>query len=311
MGMSWFRYLAGSETTTEKPQPKKAEGIPHEEVVSVLDSFELGSPTSFFPEFRQDLRLKTVVLAYEINRHLVYSNSHLEYDSEEEGSIRLFSAAKGWVKIPQVKTFHVIVPLTKRQEMDYRRGHDNGMMQVINDFRAGNMITLYSGRNNTLHCIETTARRSLILREGLFAGKQVVMLKPHAETILATDRRKSVRIDTSIPVEVVNPRTNTNWTTTLCDFSEKFWRINKNGVSSKNYRSGDRLQIILQLPGADEAYTLNAEVMRINNGSIVTKITGMVKNDYFFSMGDLDDVVLRSMLANHHETGHFPVCSIR
>lgn len=275
----------------------------------VMQHFPVGAKVQYYPEYRKEIVLESVVIAYIINGEQIYSANGLSCDEksggltfEEQGVRKSYSKIKG---------FNIIVPVFTQSEakLDYVRREE---LLKIGGLVAGNNITLMAEQQNgQVPVIDTTVKKRTVLKEGYYANQTVALLEVDAESLLLTDQRVHLRLSTNIPARVRVTRRNEyrDLVATMLDFSDTSLRLEiagevnpDSGVEPLKLRESDDLIISFNLPGRSEQISLLGDIFRIEGDAVVVMLKGMVEKGQVARLGQIEILKIKANLLQHGQT---------
>lgn len=285
-------------------------GFSLQEVSQVLSFFPIGQRLQYFCEYHKAIKIDTIIVAYAINDHLIYSNNDIRL-GEKAGQKIIFARVDGVdVEINYIHSVNILVPLITRTEVDFDKpGHgrtQQGTERDINDFKRGNSITLFI-RNSSAKGIphlDTLVKRSVVLQQGIYAKQSLVVLQPELDTFECVEIRRFKRIDTRIPGKIQIAKDKTWYECHLIDFSEKFVRLELD-VSKfrvESFSIGMNVVLDIDTGSADRLLVVHGSVHRKRKHFIVLSFKSIMKNGRFQPVEILDELYIKSALLDHPET---------
>ncbi len=270
----------------------------------VMQYFPVGGKIQFYPEYRKEILLDSVVIAYIINGEFIYSFVDLQCDVkngsfsfEEQGTRKLFS---------KIKTFNIVLPEHTQSEtkLDYIRREE---LLKVGGLVPGNAITLMAEqRRGQVPVLDTTVKKRAVLKDGYYAKQTVALLEVDATSLLLTDQRAHMRLQTNIPaqLQVMRRGEYKNLTATMVDFSDISLRLmmEDDPGNPVKVRASDDLIISFNLPGRSEQISLVGNVFRIEGESVVVMLKGMVEKGQTMRLGQIDVLKIKAHLLQHGKT---------
>ncbi|PIY20181.1 MAG: hypothetical protein COZ12_09835 [Deltaproteobacteria bacterium CG_4_10_14_3_um_filter_60_8] len=226
--------LLHSKDGADQPESLKATGrtaLSSTSVALVIKHFPVGTRLQYFPEYQKNIKNETIVVAYSINDQLIYSQKDMQ-PMTREGRRGFVTTIQGTpVFFDVVGSFYILVPRIIRRVVDMARSHHQAagappqalQEREVNDFVRGNSITMLMRNNQTRGMIQLDTlvkRSSVILKEGLYPNKPLVVLEPLLDTFECIDIRAMARFDTEIPTEIFLTKGETPQPCLIQDFSE-------------------------------------------------------------------------------------------
>lgn len=262
-------------STGGKAQAEKREIQPGA-VCRLMRLFPIGTKVRFYPEYRKEITLDSVIIGYVINGEMVYSVQGLVCD-KDSGPIA-FSDQTRMHSYSRIDSFRIMVPAVNQaeQKLDYSRREE---LQKIGGLSPGNTITLISERQGQqIPVLETTVQKRSMLNQGFYAGTTVAMLDVDISTLKLTDQRAHVRLQTNMPVSVQyydGPNSNLV-NCTMLDFSECSLRLKFGDEFPAEAMPQVGEDLILSFLMQDRAgnISLIGTVFRVSNDAVVVMLKG-------------------------------------
>ena len=270
-------------------------------VRTLIEFFPIGKKLRYYPEFNKDIVLDTLIVAYCVNGHFVYSLESIE--SDPEGTPTAFRCGENETRVPAsgVKLFQVLVPDTSDLEMklDYLR---RAQISRHGQFSAGNYISLVSNAGiKGVSTVDTEVVKQIILRDGPYAQMNMVLLTPELNTLAVSDQRRKPRTKTNVPVTVVVPTENYSGQCTIVDISDADLRIrlNEKGEAIPPVHKGDGMIVDIRLGEAERHYSVKGSVIRRSSETCVIRLDGQLREGRLVPFSPLDLLELKAGLLNY------------
>lgn len=306
-----MRRLAKLLRWSEEDSPPAPAGWPVSAVEELLRLFPIGSRVLYFPELKRELRLESIILGCSLNnKHFVYSPQELVAQKNGEETVLCVANGEQYTPLPEVQSFHFLVPHQSRVEIDYRpeQGEESETrftQSTINDFERHNLITLvsYSPYGRVPH-LETLVRGTSTLTKGYYANQKIAVLDPIPHSLTYLDKRRHQRVHTRIALTLRASAQSPAQACTLEDFSERFLRIRlpETPTPGDEFSAGRRLVLKLDLDAQGRSFVLQGTVFRQTQGAVVVELQGILKEGRFASLHLVDELDLKATLLQHPET---------
>ncbi|MDR3220943.1 MAG: PilZ domain-containing protein [Candidatus Accumulibacter sp.] len=280
--------------------------IPHWEKINLdrirtlIEFFPIGKKLRYFPEFNKDIVLDTLVVAYCVNGHFIYSMESIETD--RDGLPTVFRGSENKVRVPaaSLSAFQLLVPDTSNLEMklDYMR---RAQISRNGQFSTGNSISLISNAGmKGVSTLDTEVARQLILRDGPYAHMNMVLLTPDFATLSVADQRRKARTKTNVPGSVFLPVENYTLPCTIVDISDARMRIRiDEHTPASAIHKDDAMIVDIHLGEAERDYSINGTVVRRAAGTCVVEINSQIHEGRLVSLSSLDLLELKARLLNY------------
>ncbi|MBI3773432.1 MAG: PilZ domain-containing protein [Gammaproteobacteria bacterium] len=289
--------VAGGKEAAGKPE------IQPGALCRLMRLFPIGTKVRFYPEYRKEIMLDSVIIGYVINSELVYSVQGLVCD--KDSGPMAFSDQTKLHSYSRIQSFRIVVPATNQSEakLDYNRREE---LHKIGGLTPGNTITLISERQGQhVPVLETTVQKRALLNQGYYAGVTVAMLDVNIGTLKLTDQRAHVRLQTNMPVSVQyydGPNSNLV-NCTMLDFSECSLRLKFGGdfPAESMPHADDDLILSFHLPDRAGNLSLVGHVFRIEGDAVVVMLKGSLGNNQ--AVAPLSPIDILEIKANLLQNG--------
>ena len=268
---------------------------------TLIEFFPIGKKLRYYPEFNKDIVLDTLIVAYCVNGHFVYSLESIETDAD--GTPTAFVSGENETRIPAsvIKQFQLLVPDTSDLEMklDYLR---RAQISRHGQFSKGNYISLMSNAGmKGVSNVDTEVAKQVVLREGPYAQMNMVLLTPELNTLSVTDQRRKPRTKTNVPVTVLVPTENYSGQCTIVDISDADLRIrlNEKGEAIPPVHKGDAMIVDIRLGEAERHYSVKGSVIRRSSETCVIRLDGQIRDGRLSPFSPLDLLELKAGLLNY------------
>lgn len=288
----------------EKPSPETSHQgkIDPDSLKLLVDFFPIGKKLHYYPEYKKEIILDTIVVAYCVNGEFIYSGEGIERDSQ--GFPKAFHAAEGRSNTPvsKIKQFQLLVPDTSSLELklDYPR---RALIGRGRQFMKGNDISLVSvaGAKGvaTLH---NEVAKKVVLQEGPYAQTDMILLTPIWDSLSVTDQRGKARTKINVPAAVYMLNEQISALCTIIDISENAVRIRFHGrdAASTALRKGDEVILDINLGESERRYTIKGSVLASRSQDIsVIQLEGLFKDGKLGSLEPLDRLELKAGLLSY------------
>jgi hypothetical protein len=281
-------------------------GLSHGQKIDVnrikvlIEFFPVGKKLRYYPEFNQDIVFDTIVVAYSVNGHHIYSMDSIEMD--RDGFPSVFRAEEGKYRLPVdgLKIFQLLLPDTSDMEMklDYVR---RAQLSRNGQFGVGNSISLISKAGTKgVSTIDTEVAKQVILRDGPYAHMNLVLLTPDFDTLQVSDQRDMPRTKTNVSATMLLPAENYTGQCVVVDISDTKMRICLDEHEpAPVIQKGDVIIIDLRLSEAERHYAVNGSVIRFSAGTCVIALDGLIQEGRPVPFAPLDLLEFKAGLLNY------------
>jgi len=279
-------------------------GLDPAQLVELMQCFPIGSKIRYFPEDQEDLALDSIVIAYGINDHLVYTQNDIR--SHLDGNAHVFLLDDNWrdLVVRKVHSFCLLIPhiIDDSGDLSYPR-----KVELLNEtrFARGRELTLISLRNDRgVPHIETEVRKRLVMKDGYYANHPVVVLETRPATLTLTDQRQERRLHTLIPSTLSVQGGEETCPCTLVDFSESFVRVrgDRDGTVFQLLYEGQVLGLTIELDRQPRHIEVQGKVVRREDEYLVLELLAIEKAGAMVSFSMMDVFEFKATLLQHPET---------
>jgi hypothetical protein len=250
-------------------------GLDGGHICQLMQFFPIGTKLSYYPEFRKEIVLESVIIAYSINGDLIYSAAYATYQGgnlsfNDQGKKRVYS---------RINSFRITVPVldpSNEVQLDYERREE---LQKVGGMARGNTLTLTGlKQNGQVPVVETTVNKRSILKQGLYANQTVAMLDVDTNSFVLTDQRAHVRLRTNmlLSAQFYSGDSLNLVNCTMVDFSDCSLRLafDEEYPAEALPEEGEDLVLSFHLPGRAENISLMGNVFRIEGKAAVVMLQG-------------------------------------
>lgn len=269
------------------------------ELKQAMDHFPIGKKIRYSPEYKKEVILDTVIVAYCVEGEFVYSRDAIEFDADGNPSAFLLGPQGQRVEAARVSEFQFLVPDTTDQEntLDYPR---RAMIGRNRQFHKGNTIALISNSGALgVSTLETEVDKKFVLKNGPYAQSPMVLLTPQLNTLNVTDQRNNNRSKVNVPV-TLTLQDRLRGPCVIVDISDLALRIRvREGHAMPPMGRGDDVTIDIDLGDEDRVYQIKAAVLRRSVDACVVQIVSHLKDRRYVPLGPLDLLELKAGLLNY------------
>jgi hypothetical protein len=273
-------------------------------ICRLMRHFPVGTKVRYYPEYRKEITLDSVVIAYAFNDQIIYSTIGLSCD-DSTGTIE-FDDQGHHYKFSKIISFRIILPVFNQSEakLDYVRREE---LRKIGGLVKGNTITMTAPQDDgQVPVLETIVQKRSMLKDGLYANQTVAYLDVDIESLIVSDQRVHLRLETNIPAtlqvskqehyELVNAA--------MVDFSDRSLRLLVDEEFSEQAmpKEDDSLVVSFNLPGQSEYISLVGDVFRVTDRAVVVMLTGYVEQGQVNELGQIELLKIKANLLQHANT---------
>jgi hypothetical protein len=273
-------------------------------LVRLMHHFPIGTKVKYYPEYRKEILLDSVVIAYAINDKIVYSVSNLDCDAAS-GKIEFDDMAEHYV-FPSITRFSIFLPIFTQSEakLDYVRREE---LLKIGGLVEGNAISLIAEQDGgRVPVIETIVDKRTMLEHGVYANQAVAFLDVDTESLMLSDQRSHLRLNTEIPaiLQITKKGVKHSVNGTMVDFSDRSLRFEIDDETSIRVRPAVKSSVMISfaLPGHSEYASLVGDVFRVDGKAVVIMLTGMVEKGQVRRLGQIEILNIKANVLQHSNT---------
>ncbi len=308
--VSFLKKVFGTGETKSASRPGAdeslvSENLPIAKLMELFRYFPLGEKVRYYPEYQKEGALETIVLGYSVNEQHIFSPIDIRCTLEGERDVLQVTTDGEERLIRTIDSFSLLIPFNQADEnkRDYMRRAELGPR---GPFRRHNTITLLAcSMGGTLSQIDTVVRAVIPLKDGIYAGHQVVVLDVSPSSLTLTDQRQHYRLQTDLPA-TLTVRDGETHDCTLMDFSEEsvqlsFAKISADILALSEYR---RLTLNFAVAAGErnKQYSLDGVMYRKTENSLVMKLQGIYKDGKLETLGLVDILDIKASLLQHPAT---------
>lgn len=270
----------------------------------VMDLFPIGRKQRYYPNHQENIVFDTMVVAYRVNGHFIYSLTAIDTDAEGSPAFFKIGSAGERLHVSQLTQFDLVVPDTSEFErtLDYERRAALGRGR---QFEIGNTISLLSSQSGRgASVLDTVVRETVLLESGPYAHSSLICLQPTIETMSITDQRTKARAHTNVPVMLaeVNGPWHQAWK--IIDISEQAIRVQLQGDPEQHHDAHvfplhQEVLVQVRVPNTEQFFEMKAYVMRRFPQVRVLRLAMLRKNERYQVFEPHDLLELRAALLNY------------
>lgn len=260
---------------------------------AVLQHFPIGTSVRYYPEFKKNIQLDTVIIGYMVNNIPLFSAQDIVCEGEGAAA-RLY--LRNEKKPSRVTSMSIIIPAETRGvgHLDYARREE---LERTGGLTRGNNITLMAlVRQGKTPLIQTTVTKNTLVKEGPFANTPVAVLDVDVTSLLLTDQRAHQRLQVQVPAQI-NIDNDALLDCTMADFSDHSVRL-RGGEAGwpANILAGRRLSLAFRLPGRDSDTVLRGEIYRVDYNDLVLMLEDIQRDGQCRRLEVIDVLEIKSKL---------------
>jgi len=301
-----FSWIGNGNGGTRAAEVQQQPHVTLEDVDKFLKYFPIGTRLQYYPEFSENIRYDTFILAYAFDEILVYANSSVSVSQAEGASEFLLLTESGEQRISNLDNFHFLVPRITRSEIHYGgTAEDASVQRPVNDFIRGNTVTLINKMvNGKVARIDTAVTRGAVLTEGYYAKRHAAYVQPYTKTFELCNKREFARIYTNIPASLAGAPESEAHLCKIVDYSEGYLRVDlaQHDPLWTQLSKGSQIYVSFDLPHKSCVIMMQAIALRIQGDQIVLKLTSILRGKQFKELDFIDKLELKASFLDHPAT---------
>ena len=292
----------------QKPQQgalKAHHVLSGDRIVEIMKFFPIGSKIRYYPEFRKDVVLESIIIAYGMNQYLVYSQNDIHIQ-QQVGGEPAFLIDDDWQDVPirELNSFCFVLPEINdiEKELDYA---SRVAMVKGGWFMRGERFTLMSlFANKGVPHVDAEMRKRVLLKEGYYANHSVFVLEVLPDSLTHIDQRQQRRLTTRIPVSLYLNMEGKPYDCLLVDFSECSFKIqiDRHPVLATFLAKKKSIIVSLDLPAQMRTFIVKGRVLRQADDHVVISLVSRLVDGNFEHLDLLGAIDLKASLLQHPET---------
>lgn len=263
------------------------------------EHFPIGKKVRYYPEFQRDIVFHTIIIAWRVNEHYVYSREAIQRDGDGMPVAFLVGEKKTRLPLDKVRRLQLMVPDTTDMErsLDYARRATLGRN---GQFVRGNTITLIADTcRNGIPSVDTLVDSRLRMKDGPYSDNQMILLRPDLDTLQIADQRLKARVQSRIPVSLYLKEDAPPVGCTLGDFSDVSLRLKAApGQAMPALKISDKVVVVINLGDAASTYRVKGTVFRATADACVIKLKQLYKDGDFSPIKTMDVLEIKTGLLN-------------
>ncbi|MDT3735596.1 MAG: hypothetical protein ROZ00_05175 [Denitratisoma sp.] len=264
------------------------------------EHFPIGKKVRYYPEYQRDIVFHTIIIAYRVNEHYIYSREAIQRDADGTPLAFLVGVKRAQLPLEKVARLQLMVPDTTDMErsLDYVRRASLGRN---GQFVRGNTITLISDAcRNGIPSVDTQVDSRLRMADGPYADNQMVLLRPDFDTLQIADQRQKARVQSEVPVSLYLKEDAPPLGCILGDFSDVSLRLRPAvpGQPLPPLKPNDKVSVVINLGDAASSYRIRGMIFRSAADACVVKLRQIYKDGDFATIRTMDVLEIKTGLLN-------------
>lgn len=267
----------------------------------LVEFFPIGKGLRYSPDAQLAVVFDTIVVAYCVNEHYIYTRNAIKSDSNGNPLTFLIEEAGTELPVDKILQLSLLVPDTSDLEgtLDYDR---RAIIGRSSQFIEGNVITLMASDGaRGVATLETRVVQRVTLEEGPYTHSNMILLKPTFDNFSVSDHLHKSRGKTSVPVDLYFKKGEAPYPCVLSDFSESSvgLRVKESQRTMPSMGKDDAVTVLINLGEAAKTFTIKGRVVRCSTDSCVIHLEELFKRHEFSRFTLLDSLELKTGLLNY------------
>ncbi|MBI5922988.1 MAG: PilZ domain-containing protein [Betaproteobacteria bacterium] len=267
---------------------------------ALKEFFSIGKALRYSPDAHLAVVLDTIIVAYCVNDHFIYSHKAIKSDSHGDPMALVIDEKKPDLAVDHIQQLHLLVPDTSDLEgtLNYDR---RAIIGRARQFLKGNVITLIANAGvKGVSTMTTEVTEQLTMEDGPYANSKMILLDPNFDSLIVTDQLHNLRGKTHVPVVLYLKKGEPPYPCVLIDFSESVvgLRSNDSQHTMPPMKQDDLVAIVINLGEAAKTYTIKGRIVRRSTNSCAIRLEELFKDHRPSRFGLLDAVELKAGLLN-------------
>lgn len=263
------------------------------------EHFPIGRKVRYYPEYQRDIVFDTIIIAYRVNDHTIYSRESILCDPDGSPCAFAVGERKSRLSLEKVKRLQLMVPDTTDMErtLDYVRRANLGRN---GQFVRGNAITLIADTcRSGVPTVETQVDSRARMKDGPYLDNPMILLRPDLDTLTIADQRQKARLQSQAPVNLYHGEDGPSVRCILGDFSDVSLRLRAApGQALPPMKANDRVVVVLNLGSVARTYRIKGSVFRASAESCVVKLKQLYRDGEFANIKLMDVLEIKTGLLN-------------
>ncbi|MCX7169912.1 MAG: PilZ domain-containing protein [Proteobacteria bacterium] len=267
----------------------------------LAEFFPIGKELRYSPDAQLVVVFDTIIVAYCVNDHYIYSRNAIRTDSNGNPSAVLLGEEGTELPADKIYQLSLLVPDTSDKEgtLDYDRRAIIGRQQ---QFLKGHVITLMTSTGaKGVASLTTKVAEQVTLGEGPYSNSKMVLLSPDLDDLSVTDQHHKSRGKTSVPIDLHVKKGEAPYPCVLSDFSESSVGLStsENQHSMPLMEINDAVTIVINLGEVAKTFVIKGRIVRRSADSCVIHLEELFKGHEFLQFNLLDSLALKTGLLNY------------
>lgn len=288
--------------TRSDPHSSQRKTVTHfdgERLKLLVTHFPIGRKLLYYPEYHRKAVLHTIVIAYRVNGHYLYTNDGILRD--EDDVPRAFMLEDGrMLPVEKLTSLEMLIPDTSEMErqLDYITRAELG---PAGQFRKGNTITLVAENvERCLPSIDTIVERRQVIDDGPYANSPTILVEPELASLKIVDKRHHQRVQAALWADLYYAKETPPFRCVLRDFSENSLRLSVSDEAAHMppMRNDGPVVVEFDFGSIETTYRIRGRTMRSEEECCVVQIEQMYRDADFEKIRPMDIIEIKTRLLN-------------
>jgi hypothetical protein len=295
-----FKLLWNNPGPAKGHEEEKDAATDRGQMKMLAEHFPIGKKVRYFPEYQRDIVFHTIIIAWRVNDHYIYSRESILLDDDGVPLAFLVGEKKTRLPLEKVRRLQLMMPDTTDMErtLDYVRRASLGRN---GQFVRGNTITLIADIcRRGLPSLDTQVEIRLRMKDGPYSDNQMILLKPDLDTLEIVDQRLKARVQSHIPVNLYLKEDAPPAECILGDFSDVSLRLHvaPGQQAMPPMKLNDKVVVVINFGDVASTYRIKGSVFRAAADSCVIRLKQLYKDGDFYPIKTMDILEIKTSLLN-------------
>ena len=294
-----FKTLWNSLSSQKSGESVAAPAFDRNKLKMLAEYFPIGTKLRYYPEYQREIVFDTIIIAYRVNDHFIYSRDAIVFDGEGfPTGFRI--AGKKVLPVAALEKFQILLPDTTSAEktLSYVTRAELGRG---GQFRVGNAVTLFVETDDRgIPTVDTMVDRRQIMNTGPFADSATILVTPEVDSLILADKRRKQRVEAAILADLYLAVEGAPFQCVLGDFSERSLRLRVGDVRWPMPPMAPEHTVVVEfvLGDAGTICRLRGRVFRRTDDFCVIDIDQVYKFGEFEKIQTMDVMEITTTLLN-------------
>ena len=279
---------------------RKNAGISADNLKILTEFLPIGKELRYYPDFQLVVVLDTIIVAYRVNDHFIYSRNAIKTEGNGNPSAIQVGAEKIELPVDRIEQLQLLVP--DSSDMEGTLNYDRRAIIGRSQFQQGKLITLLSNAGaKGVATLRTQVAEQVTILDGPYASSKMVLLNPEFDAFSITDQLHTSRGKTHVPVDLYFKKDEPPYPCIMSDFSESSVGLHsiENHPTMPPMEQDHMVTLVVNFGDAAKIFTIKGRIMRRTTDSCVVRLEELFRDHEFSRFNQLDSLKLKTGLLNY------------